>query len=120
MALGHFGEHRSVREDADDGENGSGRLRLRHEIQRVVRHRMGRVVVGVVVVVRVIMAIVVRNRPGNRFQQTIQMRCRREMAGNVIEIEAEQRGDKESNPPPRRFRREATSVLLARVHKNRG
>lgn len=76
-----------------------------------------------VAVVRVVggvmfMSVVMKDRFSNRLQDTIPMRRRGEMDGNVIEIEGEPTGNEESNPPPRRFRREATSVLLARVHKD--
>ena len=52
-----------------------------------------------------------------RFQDTIQMRSRREMNGNVIEVEREHSSNNETNPPSRFGRRDAALVMLACAHK---
>ena len=81
---------------------------------------MRNVRIVVVRVIGVIMSIVMKDHFRDRRHQPIQMRRRCKMEGNVIEIKDKQRGDKQTTPPARRFWREATSVLLARIHKDPG
>lgn len=84
-------------------------LRLRGERQRVVRRRVRNVFFRVVVFRRMI--VVMEDEFRKRVQDSIQMRRRGEMDGNVIEIEGEHSCYEQTNPPARRFRREATSVM---------
>lgn len=80
-------ENRSVRKDADNSENGNGRLRLCRERQRVVGRRMRNVFARVVVFRRMI--VVMEDEFRKRVQDSIQMRRRGEMDGNVIKVEGD-------------------------------
>lgn len=63
------------------------------------------------VVVFRVMIVVMEDEFRERVQDSIQMRRRGEMDGNVIKVEGEHARDDQTNPPARRFRREATSVM---------
>ena len=67
-----------------------------------------------------VMVIMKEDQFRQRFQDAIQVRRLGEMDGNVIEIEGEHARHKQTTPPTCRFRREATSVMLARIHKEPG
>lgn len=57
------------------------------------------VVIVVVMMIGVIVSVLMRYRMSNRLQKTIQMRCRREVKGNVMEVESEQSRDQHATPP---------------------
>lgn len=79
---------------------------------------MGNVSIVVVRVVGIIMVIVMKVHFSNRFHQSIHMRCRHKVEGNVIKIEDKQRGYQQTTPPARLGQRAPGIELAASSHQS--
>jgi len=111
--LRRLDENRRIRKDAKEGEReGVGRLRLSRNIQVVVGRRMRNVMVGITVMFAIVVPVVMKRNLTDRREQIIQMRRGGEMDRDVIDVEPEQRSDKQS-PPPTRLVRGAARMLSA-------